>query len=157
VTEPVNQQDVASLYRSYGGELWRALLVVSAGRADLAEEATAEAFARYLVHRDRVREPRGWLYRTGFRVVVAELHQEQRARAEDRTAVAEEKSLSQDLLEVLATLTPEQRLVMFCAYYLDLPHGEIARLTGTSVAGVKMRLHRARKVLREQLWEGAYA
>ena len=155
MTEPVDQQDVASLYRSYGGELWRALLVVSAGRADLAEDATAEAFARYLAHRDRVREPRGWLYRTGFRVVVAELRQEQRAGAEERTVVAEE-SLSADLLEVLAVLTPEQRLVMFCAYYLDLPHGEIARLTGTSVAGVKMRLHRARKLLREQLREEAY-
>ena len=45
----------------------------------------------------------------------------------------------------MSRLTPEQRLATFLAFRMDLPLTEVARLTGTSVAGVKMRLMRARR------------
>jgi RNA polymerase sigma-70 factor (ECF subfamily) len=61
--------------------------------------------------------------------------------------------LSLGLREALRQLTPEQRLVTFLVYELDLPLAEVARLTGSSVAAVKMRLHRARRALREELKE----
>jgi len=53
-------EEITTLYTAYGGELWRALLIVSGGRADLAKEATAEAFARLVAHHGSVREPRRW-------------------------------------------------------------------------------------------------
>lgn len=150
------QVDVAAVYRSCGGEVWRTLLVVAGGRADLAEEATAEAFARYVKVRDRVREPRAWLYRTGFRLVVDELRRERRHTTADVVATAAEQAgFSDEFIEAMAALTPDQRLVTFLAYGMDLPLGEVARLTGSTVAGVKMRLHRARRALRERLKEDA--
>jgi RNA polymerase sigma-70 factor (ECF subfamily) len=151
-----SQVDVADVYRSCGGEVWRALLVVAGGRADLAEEATAEAFARYVRLRDKVREPRAWLYRTGFRLVLDELRRERRHTTADVTATAAEQAgFSDEFIQAMAALSPEQRLVTFLAYGMDLPLGEVARLTGSTVAGVKMRLHRARRALRERLKEDA--
>jgi RNA polymerase sigma factor (sigma-70 family) len=151
-----SQVDVAEVYRSCGGEVWRALLVVAGGRADLAEEATAEAFARYVRLRDQVREPRAWLYRTGFRLVVDELRRERRqATSEVAAATAEQCGFSAEFIEAMAALSPEQRLVTFLAYGMDLPLGEVAKLTGSTLAGVKMRLHRARRALRERLKEDA--
>jgi RNA polymerase sigma-70 factor, ECF subfamily len=146
---------VAAVYTACGGEIWRALVVVAGGRADLAEEATAEAFARFVVHHERVREPRAWLYRTGFRIVVEEVRREQRqVEAPDLEARAvEHQTLSPGLVDALRALTPEQRLCMFLTYHMDLPLGEVAELSGSPVAGVKMRLHRARRALRAQLKE----
>jgi len=147
-------ESVVSLYQEFGGELWRALLVVSGGRSDVAEDAVAEAFARYLSHYPTVRDPRAWLYRTGFRIVVAEMKRERRDRglpavqAEDAVSM-----LSLGLRDALRGLTPEQRLVAFLVYEADLPLAEVARLTGSSVAAVKMRLHRARRALRDELRE----
>jgi RNA polymerase sigma-70 factor, ECF subfamily len=146
---------VAAVYTACGGEIWRALIVVAGGRSDLAEEATAEAFSRYVVHHERVREPRAWRYRTGFRIVVEELRREKRqgeSRELDATA-QEHQALSPPLIGALRALTPEQRLCMFLTYHMDLPLGEVAELSGSSVAGVKMRLHRARRALRAQLKE----
>jgi DNA-directed RNA polymerase specialized sigma subunit len=135
------QVDVAAVYRSCGGEVWRTLLVVAGGRADLAEEATAEAFARYVKVRDRV---------------VDELRRERRHTTADVVATAAEQAgFSDEFIEAMAALTPDQRLVTFLAYGMDLPLGEVARLTGSTVAGVKMRLHRARRALRERLKEDA--
>jgi RNA polymerase sigma factor (sigma-70 family) len=145
---------VVELYREFGAELWRALLVVSGGRSDLAEDAVAEAFARYLSRAATVRDPRAWLYRTGFRLVVSEMKKERREReVSPAHPGAGELMLSLGLREAIRGLTPEQRLVTFLVYQVDLPLAEVARLTGSSVAAVKMRLHRARRVLRAELKE----
>lgn len=149
-------EDIGALYAEFGTELWRALLVVAGGRGDIAEEAVAEAFSRYLVHRAGVRDPRAWLYRTGARLAVAELRRQQRhgelphiARHDNDLLVTDE------LAAAMSRLTPEQRLATFLAFRMDLPLTEVARLTGTSVAGVKMRLMRARRALRDILKEDA--
>lgn len=145
---------IGSAYASFGGEIWRALLVVAGGRTDLAEEATAEAFSRYLVHARDVRDPRAWLYRTGSRIVIDELRRERRHGQEADTGSADRpQALSSGLTEALRTLSPEQRLCMFLTYYMDLPARDVARLTGSSLPAVKMRLNRARRALREQLGE----
>jgi RNA polymerase sigma-70 factor (ECF subfamily) len=48
----------------------------------------------------------------------------------------------------LRLLTPAQRLVVFLAYPAGMSLQEIADVTGSPVATVKVRLHRARKALR---------
>src|SRR5947209_3649863 len=147
-------QGVGSVYASLGGEIWRALLVVAGGRADLAEDAAAEAFSRFLVHRHDVRDARAWLYRTGSRIVIDELRRERRQGEEiDAGSVDRPQLLSSGLTEALRALTPEQRLCMFLTYHMDLPAREVARLPGSSLPAVKMRLNRARRALREQLRE----
>ncbi len=143
------------LFNAHAGELWRALLVVAGGRGDLAEEATAEAFSRLLASRRHVREPRAWLYRTGFRIVVSELRRERRAGTGSETAAADTgaSELSAELTEALRSLSASQRMAVFLTYEADMPLSEVARLTGSSVAAVKVRLHRARKALRTLLEE----
>ncbi len=125
--------------------------MVAGGRGDLAREATAEAFARLLANAGSVTEPRGWLYRTGYRVVVDELRREQRMAGPVPDAPDVDRSgvlLSEELVDALRVLTPAQRLVVFLAYPAGMSLQEIAEMTGSPVATVKVRLHRARKALR---------
>lgn len=52
---------------------------------------------------------------------------------------------------LLETLPPKYRLVTTLRYFNDLSYLEIAQLTGLSESAVKTQLHRARKMLAEQL------
>jgi RNA polymerase sigma-70 factor (ECF subfamily) len=139
----------------HGRLLWRALLVTAGGRLEIAEDATAEAFARLMVHRASVRDPQAWLFRTGARLVIEELRRERRlTQTVDRPGPERRGSpLSSELSSALAILAPDQRLALYLSYYADLPHRDIARLTGSTVAAVKVRLHRGRKTLRSLLEE----
>jgi RNA polymerase sigma-70 factor (ECF subfamily) len=124
---------------------------VAGGRGDLAREATAEAFARLVSNAGSVTEPRGWLYRTGYRVVIDELRREQRTAGSVPDSAAVDRPgylLSPELVEALRLLSPAQRLVVFLAYPAGMSLQEVADVTGSPVATVKVRLHRARKALR---------
>jgi RNA polymerase sigma-70 factor (ECF subfamily) len=148
---------MSELFSSYGDGLWRALVVVAGGRTDLAEDATAEAFSRLLANRRAVRDPQAWLYRVGLRIVVADLRRERRQEALGQLEQPSPHSvLSPTLTEALRKLSPDQRLAMFLAHHLDLTNEEIASRTGSSVAAVKMRLHRARKATRARLGEDTH-
>jgi RNA polymerase sigma factor (sigma-70 family) len=59
--------------------------------------------------------------------------------------------LPSDLTAALRRLSPDQRAAVFLHYFADLPVGEVARLSGSPVATVKVRLHRARRSLRDSL------
>jgi RNA polymerase sigma-70 factor, ECF subfamily len=136
------------------------LLVVAGGRGDLAREATAEAFARLVSNAGSVSEPRGWLYRTGYRVVIDELRREQRMTGSVPDAPGVDRSgwlLSAELVEALLVLSPAQRLAVFLAYPVGMSLQEIADVTGSPVATVKVRLHRARRALRVLLDDGEEA
>jgi len=67
---------VESVFRSHGGQLWRAVMAMTAGRADIADDVVAEAFSRLLVHDKGVRDPVAWLFRTSFRLAARELRRE---------------------------------------------------------------------------------
>jgi RNA polymerase sigma-70 factor (ECF subfamily) len=60
---------------------------------------------------------------------------------------------SPDLLRALRHLSPAQRAAVYLHYQADLPVREVARLTGTSSASVKVHLSRGRKRLAEMLGE----
>jgi RNA polymerase sigma-70 factor (ECF subfamily) len=126
---------------------------MTAGRVDIADDVTAEAFARLLVYQDGVRDPPAWVFRTAFRLAAAEMRRERQSvsgltlefEAHD-TAV-----LSGELTAALRMLSAEQRVAVFLHYFADQPVNEVARLTGASVTSVKVRLHRARRALRSSL------
>jgi RNA polymerase sigma-70 factor (ECF subfamily) len=144
------------VFRSHSGQVWRAVLAVTAGRREIADEATAEAFARLFAGCERVDDPVGWVFRTAFRLAVGESRKERRVGYGDVASIAgpEGSVYSAEMTRALRGLSPEQRLVVFLHYFADDSVGEIARLTGSSVATVKVRLHRARKSLRVALEEG---
>ena len=145
---------MAELWSVYGGQLWRAMLVAAAGRRDLADDVTAEAFARLLANYESVREPQAWLYRTGYRLLVDEYRRQRRLGDGEREAAAEVATeLDPELIAALSRLDPKVRLCVFLHYFADLSVGEIAHLTGSTRTAVKVRLHRARTQLRVALTE----
>jgi RNA polymerase sigma-70 factor (ECF subfamily) len=144
---------VEAVYRSHGGVVWRAVLAMSAGSREVADEATSEAFARLFAYRDGVRDPVAWVFRTAFGVARKELGR-RRAISEEpapERMASPASALPADLTSMLKPLSPDQRAAVFLHYFADLPVREVARLSGSPVATVKVRLHRARRALRESL------
>ncbi|HEX2589184.1 MAG TPA: RNA polymerase sigma factor [Gaiellales bacterium] len=146
--------EMTELFTSCGGQLWRSLLAASAGRHDIADDITAEAFSQYLKHRETVRDPLAYMFRVAYRLLAKELAREKRQvlRSPDRAQSARTESvLSPTLTEALLGISVEQRFAVVLHYFLDYTVSEVASLTGSSVPAVKVRLHRARKQLREAL------
>jgi RNA polymerase sigma-70 factor, ECF subfamily len=143
--------DFDAIYQEHGDRLWRTIYAFAGGRRDVADEATAEAFARALEHQDTIRDPAPWLYRTAFRVATAELKRPRPiGEMIDPPLIEEQYS---DLSRSLAKLSPRQRASIYLHYIADLPLKEVARLMGTSVAAVKVHLFRGRERLRALLGE----
>jgi RNA polymerase sigma-70 factor (ECF subfamily) len=144
---------MAEMWSVYGGQVWRAMLAASAGRRDLADDVTQEAFARLITYQDTVRDPLAWLFRTAYRLLSAELKRERLTGDEvpERGVIAPQ--LAPDLITALSALEPKVRLCVFLHYYADMPVRDVARVTGSSVTATKVRLHRARNQLRATLGE----
>jgi RNA polymerase sigma-70 factor, ECF subfamily len=139
------------LFSAHGGSVWRAVMAATAGRREIADDVTAEAFSRLLVYQDGVRDPLPWLFRTAFRLMAKELQRERQLDAKHVELDEGEHQASElphDLLSALNALSVEQRIAVYLHYYADLPVSEVARISGSSTTAVKVRLHRARKQLR---------
>lgn len=149
VLEADARSDYATLYREIGPQLWRAILAYSGGRRDIADDAVGEAFVRAMESRTRIRSPYPWLYRTAFRIAAAELRRDVRPGPKDE-AYLDDPSTG-ELLRAMLRLSPRARAAIYLHYQADLSVREIARLTGSSVAAVKVQLHRGRNRLRELL------
>ena len=148
------RDEMTEVFTTCGGQLWRSLLAASAGRREMADDITAEAFSQYLQHRDTVRDPLAYMFRVAYRLLAKELAREKREvpRSEDRDQAAHSASvLSPVLTEALLGISVEQRFAVVLHYFLDYTVAEVANVTGSSVPAVKVRLHRARKQLREAL------
>lgn len=150
--------DFDAIWRDCGPTLWRAVYVYAGGRRDVADDAVAEAFARAMARGDAVRDPVPYLYRVAFRVAAAELKRMQTTTELLGTHEAPVTGdaltgPSPDLLRALQRLSPAQRAAVYLHYQADLPVKEVARLTGTSSASVKVHLSRGRKRLAELLRE----
>jgi RNA polymerase sigma factor (sigma-70 family) len=149
-----DRHDWVALYRSTGLRLWRAIYAYSGGQRDVADDAVAEAFARAMQYDADIRRPESWLYRTAFRVAAAELRRV--STSEDAVVTRDHEEIDAgvaDLTAALRALSPNQRAAIWLFYFADLPTREVARVMGTSVAAVKVHLHRGRQRLRGLLGE----
>ena len=72
----------------------------------------------------------------------------------DPVAMAEAGSLRDRVSAALEDLPPKLRAVVVLRDVYDLPHEAIAEELGITEAAAKVRLHRARKKLRDQLFPG---
>ncbi|MGH9277150.1 MAG: RNA polymerase sigma factor [Acidimicrobiales bacterium] len=70
----------------------------------------------------------------------------------DPESMAEAGALRDRVTDALAELPPRLRAVVVLRDVYDLPHGAIADELGISEAAAKVRLHRARRKLRERLF-----
>lgn len=144
--------DIEEVFREVSPTLWRALYAYSGGRREIADDAVAEAFARLIVHSERVRSPAPWLYRTAFRLAAHEMRRRARLSELDDGEVWDEPDTG-ELMGAMRQLSPSQRAAVYLHYTADLPVREVARLMDTSSAAVKVHLHRGRKRLRALLGE----
>ena len=154
---PTSQEAIERVYRERGARLWRGIYAFSCGRADIADDAVAEAFARALQASDQIRSLLPWLYRVAFRQAAKRMRDERRqpdlpvtSESDDHDTLDPNPSLA-----ALTRLTPQQRAVVFLFYYADLSIADIARATGSSRVGVRVQLHRAREALRRQYGNAA--
>jgi RNA polymerase sigma-70 factor (ECF subfamily) len=147
---PLGGHDFDALFRDHAAEVFRTMYAFTAGRRAVAEEATAEAFARALAHSDRIRDPLSWNYRTAFRIALDELRRERRRPRDPAPAERVPAGLG-DLINALRQLSANQRAAVVLRYEADLPVAEIAKRMGTSAATVRVHLHRGRNRLRELL------
>jgi RNA polymerase sigma-70 factor (ECF subfamily) len=143
--------DLDALFRDESDGVFRTLFAFTGGRADIAEEATAEAFARAIAQGDRLRDPLAWIYRVAFRVAIDEVRRERRqaAPAEGEVAAPELSGL----IEALRALSPNQRAAVVLRHVGDLDPDEVAKRMGCSRATVRVHLYRARTRLRDLLRE----
>ncbi|MGH9304007.1 MAG: RNA polymerase sigma factor, partial [Acidimicrobiales bacterium] len=75
----------------------------------------------------------------------------------DPEATAGSRDERSRLVEALAELPDQLRLVVVLRDVYDLPHREIALELGISQSAAKVRLHRARRRLRERLFPARHA
>jgi RNA polymerase sigma-70 factor, ECF subfamily len=149
---PSRTGEIERVFTEVAPGLWRTIYAFSAGRAAVADDAVAEAFARALERSDEIRDLKPWLYRTAFRIASAELKRERRGQPTESgpAAVTAPEGLSA-LVPALRQLSPAQRAAVVLHYEADLPVRDVARQLGTSVAVVKVHLFRGRNKLRELL------
>lgn len=145
-----SREAIERVYREHGTQLWRGVYAYSGGRAEIADDAVAEAFARALESSVEIRSPLAWLYRVAFRHASARMREERREGAMEAAAEPAGGGDASHTLDALAALTPHQRAVVFLFYYADLPVAEIAHATGSSRVAVRVQLHRARESLRRR-------
>jgi len=149
--EPVGVAAFEQLFRQAAPGLWRTIFAFAGGRAAVADDAVAEAFARALERVGQSREPVPWLYRTAFRIAVEELRRKE-PEVEPEQGMAAAAGL-EALIPALRQLSPAQRAAVVLHYEADLPLRGVAEHMGTSVAAVKVHLFRGRRRLRELLSE----
>ena len=140
--------EVEAVYRQDGDRLWRALYAF-AGDEDVASDAVAEAFAQALRRGAAIRDVRGWVWRSAFRLAAGDLkRQSNLSRAPMPQGAFHDVHPDEQLLVALQGLTPQQRAVIVLHYYADCPVREISRRTGINQLAVRAHMSRGRKRLR---------
>jgi RNA polymerase sigma-70 factor (ECF subfamily) len=149
------KHDYEAVWRETGPTLWRSVRAYAGGRADVADDAVAEAFARAIARDGEVREPISYLYRIAFRVAAAELRErgDRRDLADHEGRESVPADGHADLWSALTALPPHQRAALSLFYRADLPVREVGRRLGRSSAAVRMDLVRGRRRLANLLEE----
>jgi RNA polymerase sigma-70 factor (ECF subfamily) len=144
----------------YGREAPRVLASVTLAVGDrwLAEEATAEAFARALERWPAVREarsPSAWVYTVALNQVRSAARRRQVERRflhRQRPDVAHPAPPPDVALwRAVGELPPRMRTVVALRYVGDLPQAQIAEVLGVTPGTVASTLHDARAKLAERL------
>jgi RNA polymerase sigma-70 factor, ECF subfamily len=136
------------------------------GSVDAAEDAVQDAFVRAFDQLAQCRNPdnfAGWFFLILRNRCFAERRRARRfggldglpdvAGSEFSDGRVERSERMEALERALATLTPEQREVFVLKHVEELSYEQIAGRVGTSVAALKMRMHRAYDRLRTLLEE----
>jgi RNA polymerase sigma-70 factor, ECF subfamily len=151
---------LGELFTTFGDLVYRAALRLTGSQAD-AEDVTQELFLRLPnAVRGFTGDPSsfaGWIHRVAVRQALMQMRSGRRRREVDVESVAALVARPDDALDrltieaALAGLSVEHRLVFLLKEVEGLSHAEIAEMVGISVSNSEVRLHRARRELREML------
>lgn len=149
--------DEGSVYRQYADELIRyaTALVGPNDAPDVVTEGVLDAFRSD--EWDHVLNRRAYLYRCVLRRALSMRRSSERRWAREHRAAGREPERvddpSVDAHRALAHLSPQQRAVVFLAYWHDLAPEQIAEMLDVSEGTVRKQLARARERLRSVLDE----
>ena len=151
---------VEEVYRSQHDRLWKSLLAFT-GDPDIAAEAEAETFSQAFARGDGIRNPQAWIWRSAFKVAAGMMADR---RAASQGVVPPEEAFGEtavdgvqldaslvEFLDLLGTLSQQQRLVVILRYAGGFKPTEIAELLETTPGTVRVQLHRAHQHLRERI------
>jgi RNA polymerase sigma factor (sigma-70 family) len=151
---------LAELFVEYGDQVYRTAVRLTASRPD-AEDVTQVVFLRLAGVVRGFTGPNasfpGWLRRITVRQSLMHLRSGRRRREVDVAGIATLVAPSPSdvdrlsLERALSRLSDDLRTVFLLKEVEGYTHGEIAELLGISVANSEVRLHRARRALRELL------
>jgi RNA polymerase sigma-70 factor (ECF subfamily) len=141
-----SRADLGALFEAHAPAMYRTILAYTGGRADLAEDAVGEAFAKAAAHAAELRDPVAWLYRVAFNVANDELRREHRDGGPIEEPMQQPPELS-EVLEALRQLPPRERAVIALFYVVDMPVRDVAARLGVASATVRVHLTRGRRHL----------
>jgi RNA polymerase sigma-70 factor, ECF subfamily len=150
--EPIVDR-VRDAYASTHARLWRAVLAFSGSR-EITDDAVAEAFAQVLRRGAEVRDVEAWVWRSAFAIARGELARRSSAVSESVVDVGESMpEPAVDLMRSLRLLPTSDRELLVLVHIGGWAPSELAEITGTPAATVRVRLHRANKRARA-IFEG---
>jgi RNA polymerase sigma-70 factor (ECF subfamily) len=159
----------AELYRATEAEVYTLALQMTANEED-ARDVTQEAFVRAFRGLKKFRGDARfstWMFRITVNCANTLLAKRSKGRHEELPSdeavvdirpesspeiMAEGELMRDRVNEALAELPPRLRAVVVLRDIYDLPHEAIASQLGISQEAAKVRLHRARRKLRERLF-----
>ena len=150
---PVTAEELfEKTYTAYGPALYRFCRMQMGNDAD-AEDVLQEVFCKRLYRAPEfgtAEQERRWL----FRVAVNQCRDELRRKHRTETALTKDLPAPAEadlgLWELMRTLPENQRTVIHLHYAEGWTVEEIAKILGTTVPAVKMRLKRGRDALRRE-------
>jgi RNA polymerase sigma factor (sigma-70 family) len=151
---------LAWLYDQYGSLVYRTARRLTQSSPD-AEDVTQDVFVRLATTVDgfvgTAEQFPGWIRRIAVRAALMRMRGGRRRREVDVEDVATLVSRADDMLTrltletALRQLSDEHRTVFLLKEVEGYGHAEIAELVGITVANSEVRLHRARRQLRDLL------
>src|SRR6187402_3680580 len=113
-------ESIEAIYRQEADRLWRALFAY-AGDAEIASDAVSESFAQAIRRGSAIRDPRAWVWKSGFKIAAGEL----KRRSRDVHLIPDssyfDPEVDTELLAALAQLPDGQRAAVVLHYYADAP------------------------------------
>lgn len=160
-------QQASLLFDRYNKRLYNYLVRMTMDR-DAAEDLTQNVFVRLIRYRNSYKEGlkfQSWIYQVA-RNVFSDHYQASRnenrstmdiERFSDQLADANESQRQEEqerlLIRSLAMLNDDQRELLVLTRFQHLKYEEVAQLLNTTVANIKVKVHRAIGKLRENYFE----
>ena len=160
------RQIYSDIYDAFVDKIYR-FVFLKVNSQEVAEDITSETFARcwdkYKNEHTKIENPQAFLYQIARNLIIDHYREKGRTQfvsieslpiLDPRSTLEEEAAKTSDIdniKTVLANLKDDYREVIILHYIEDIPVPEIAKITGKSEGAVRVTLHRALELLRNQI------